>query len=467
VNPRIERIALVVIDTVTMCLAWTIYFWFRVESGLMVVSPRPDFLVPMVVVACFWLLLFFIVGLYKPWYAASRFDEVALLFKTIVVGVVILFFVVFIDDEGTAPGSNSRLLIAIYWAVLFVSVVAGRMLLRSIQRRMLIAGIGAHNTLIVGSRVRSRDLYDEVVKFPALGYRVVGAVRIDKAEKKKPSQPTHGLRTLGGLTELPKLIERHGIKEVLIALDSKDHNRLIDIIARCGGYPVGLKIVPDLYDIISGQARTNQIYGFPLIEISPEIMPPWEEAVKRIMDIGAALLALVVGLPLWLIIAVIIKVETPGPVLYKQERVGKDGERFNIIKFRSMVVDAEKAGPQWAHKRDPRVTRVGWLLRKLHLDEIPQFWNVLSGHMSLVGPRPERPVFVAQLSREIPLYPRRLKVRPGITGWAQVKHTYDESIDDVRKKVQYDLFYIENMSLRMDMKILFSTVSHMLLWRGR
>jgi lipopolysaccharide/colanic/teichoic acid biosynthesis glycosyltransferase len=147
--------------------------------------------------------------------------------------------------------------------------------------------------------------------------------------------------------------------------------------------------------------------------------------------------------------------------------VGKDGEHFNIMKFRSMYQHAEQAGPQWAHKRDPRVTRVGWILRKLHLDEIPQLVNVLKGEMSLVGPRPERPMFVEKLTGEIPLYPRRLRVRPGITGWAQIKHKYDESIDDVRKKVEYDLFYIENISLRMDFKIMLQTLSHMMLWKGQ
>jgi exopolysaccharide biosynthesis polyprenyl glycosylphosphotransferase len=467
ISARHERPVLFVTDVITITVAWTSYYLFRVRSGLLVVSPEPDYLLPMLAVTLFWVLLFFVVGLYRPWYAASRFDEVALLFKTLVLGSLILFFGIFVDDAGTSSGTNSRLLIAVYWGVLFVCVVSGRMLLRSIQRRMLIAGIGARNTLIVGSQARTRELYEQVVKYPGLGYRVIGAVRVDEVDRKKPAAREAGLRTLGSLKNLASLIKRNDIGEVLIALDSKDHNRLLDIITRCAAYPVGLKIQPDLYDIISGQARTNQIYGFPLIEISPGLMPPWEEAVKRTMDVFAALLALVLGLPICLVIAVAVKLDTRGPVLYKQERVGKDGERFNIIKFRSMVVDAEKGGPQWAHKRDPRVTRVGWLLRKLHLDEIPQFWNVLSGHMSLVGPRPERPMFVEQLSKEIPLYPRRLKVRPGITGWAQVKHVYDESIDDVRKKVKYDLFYIENMSLRMDMKILLSTVSHMLLGRGR
>ena len=176
---------------------------------------------------------------------------------------------------------------------------------------------------------------------------------------------------------------------------------------------MGFKIVPDLYDIISGQARTNQIYGFPLIAISPQLMPPWEESAKRVIDVLASAITLVLGAPLWLAIAVVIKLESRGPVLYRQERVGRDGEQFSIIKFRSMRVDAEKQGPQWAHKRDPRITRVGYWLRRLHLDEFPQLWNVLRGHMSLVGPRPERPVFVEQLAKEIPLYLRRLKVRPG------------------------------------------------------
>jgi exopolysaccharide biosynthesis polyprenyl glycosylphosphotransferase len=268
------------------------------------------------------------------------------------------------------------------------------------------------------------------------------------------------------MEDLPRVISRRQIREIIVALDSTDHDRLLDIVARCSAFNVGLKIVPDLYDIISGMAKTNQIYGFPLIEISPQLLKPWEEATKRSIDVSVSAATLLLGTPFWLIVAAAIKLDSPGPVFYKQERVGKDGDRFKILKFRSMQQYAEKGGPKWAHKRDPRVTRVGKILRKLHLDEVPQMFNVLRGQMSLIGPRPERPVFVEQLTQEIPMYPRRLKVRPGITGWAQVKHKYDESIDDVKKKVQYDLFYIENISLRMDLKILFSTVSHMLLGKG-
>jgi lipopolysaccharide/colanic/teichoic acid biosynthesis glycosyltransferase len=319
-------------------------------------------------------------------------------------------------------------------------VSAGRMVLRSIQRRMLMAGIGVHNTIIVGSSARSRDLFNEVVKYPGLGYRVVGFISVDR---RRQGAHDRKVPVLGGIDDIPGIIGPHDIREVLIALDSTDHGRLLEIIAKCNGHNVGLKIMPDLYDIISGQARTNQIYGFPLIEITPQLMP------------------------LWIIVALLIKLDSPGPVLYRQERVGKDGVSFDIIKFRSMGKDAEMQGPRWAGRQDPRVTRFGRFIRQLHLDEIPQMINVLKGDMSLIGPRPERPVFVKRLSKEIPLYQRRLKVRPGITGWAQVKQKYDETIDDVKKKVQYDLFYIENMSLRMDFKILLNTAYHILLGRGR
>jgi exopolysaccharide biosynthesis polyprenyl glycosylphosphotransferase len=461
---RGETLVLVVTDIITSSIAWTIFYLFRVRSGLFDVNAVPDFWVPMIAVCVLWFLLFFIVGLYRPWYAASRLDELALLFKAISVGSLILFFVIFIDDAGKPTGTSSRVLIAIYWADVLVMVSAGRMVLRSIQRRMLIAGIGVHNTLIVGSAARSRELYNEVVKYPGLGYRVVGLVGVDR---RRAGKQHRRVPVMGGIDDLHEVIGRNGIREVLIALDSSDHGRLLDIIAKCNGHRIGLKIMPDLYDIISGQARTNQIYGFPLIEITPQLMPPWEESTKRLIDIGAAILILGAGLPLWLLVAIVIKLDSPGPVLYRQERVGKDGVSFDIIKFRSMGKDAELEGPRWAGRQDPRITRFGRIIRQLHVDEIPQMINVLKGDMSLIGPRPERTVFVQRLSKEIPLYQRRLKVRPGITGWAQVKQKYDETIDDVKKKVQYDLFYIENMSLRMDFKILLNTAYHILLGRGR
>jgi exopolysaccharide biosynthesis polyprenyl glycosylphosphotransferase len=211
----------------------------------------------------------------------------------------------------------------------------------------------------------------------------------------------------------------------------------------------------------------NHLYGFPMIRILAEPMPPWEKNAKRLIDITASLAAFLVSLPLLVLLAVVIKLDSRGPALFIQERVGYRGRIFRLWKFRSMIVDAEKhSGPVWAEKNDQRITRLGRFLRKTRLDELPQIYNILMGDMSLVGPRPEREFFVEQLKKKIPYYPLRLKVKPGLTGWAQIKHNYDRSLDDVREKLKYDLYYIENMSLSMDFKILLATVYVVLGMKG-
>ncbi len=463
-NHRKDQIVLVLLDLLALSLAWSLYYWFRIQSGFLAYVTEPEFWLPMIVVCVYWLLVFFLFGLYKSWYAKSRFDEFATIFKAVTFGALVLFFAIFVDDQGAGSPFHTRLLILVYWSLLLICVGGGRFLQHTFQRRLLEAGVGLHNTLIVGWSAKAQDLFDTIKVYPALGYKIVGFVPV-AGESQTDSYK--GVPMLGSLNELPKLIDEYNIKDVLIALDSTQHDRLLHVISSCNSHSVSMKIIPDLYDIISGQARTNQIYGFPLIEIMPEIMQPWERAVKRAIDIVVSFLILLVGLPIWMLVALAIRLESKGPIFYTQERVGKDEKHFHILKFRSMHDDAEVgSGPVWANKRDPRVTRAGKILRKLRLDEVPQLINVLDGNMSLVGPRPERPFFVEQLAKEIPLYKRRLKVRPGITGWAQVKHKYDENIDDVRRKVQYDLFYIENMSLRMDFKILLSTIAVVMLGKG-
>ena len=464
-SKRTEKIVLLLVDFLTINLVWVVYYILRVRSGWIAYSVEPDLWLPMLVVYAYWLILFFFFGLYRSWYVRSRFDEFATVFKTVTFGVLALFFIILIDDVSTGSPAQSRLPIGMYWLILLVCVGGGRVLIRSFQRRLLEAGIGLRNSLIIGWNAKARELFDMVTDHPALGYKVVGFIKVDR---RKGDSQHRGVRTQGSVEKLHEIIASRDVKEILIALDSSEHDKLLGIIQQCNSSPVGLKIMPDLYDIISGQARTNQIYGFPLIEISPEIMPPWEQSVKRLLDITVSLFVLILTLPFSLLIALAIKVDSLGPVFYNQERVGKEGRLFRMMKFRSMFKDAEKySGPVWANKRDPRMTRIGRVIRKLRLDEIPQFINVLAGDMSLVGPRPERSYFVEKFSREVPLYAQRLKVRPGITGWAQVKHKYDETLEDVKKKVRYDLFYIENMSLRMDFKILLNTVYVILIGKGR
>jgi exopolysaccharide biosynthesis polyprenyl glycosylphosphotransferase len=226
-------------------------------------------------------------------------------------------------------------------------------------------------------------------------------------------------------------------------------------------------MVPSLVDVSSGNLKTQQICGIPLIVLLPEHLPRWQSQIKRLLDIFTALFFLVTFMPVWIIISIVIKLIDKGPAIYAQERVGKNGKPFIVYKFRSMYVDAEKlTGPQWAVENDPRITPFGRFLRKSRIDEIPQLWNVLIGEMSIVGPRPERQYFIDKLSKEIPWYIKRLKMKPGITGWAQVKHKYDETIEDVRMKVMYDLYYFENMSIVLDIKIIIQTILVVLTGKG-
>jgi exopolysaccharide biosynthesis polyprenyl glycosylphosphotransferase len=451
-------------DFLTLGLSWSLYYWIKIRSGWLVSPIEPDYMVPMVAICLYWVFVFFLFGLYRRWYAKSRLDELTTIFRAVTFGILVLFFVIFFDDRGTGSPFHNRLLILLYWFFVIAFVGAGRFLLHTFQRRLLIAGIGVHNTLIVGTSEKAKELCDSVHAYPALGYKIVGIVPVTEIPEEAQY---HDVPILGSINVLSRYIAEYHVKDILVALDSSEHHKLLGIISSCDAHEVSVKIIPDLYDIISGQARTNQIYGFPLIEVMPELMQPWEYAMKRAIDIVVSFIVLFAGLPIWLIVALAIKLNSRGPVFYTQERVGKDGKHFHIVKFRSMYENAEEeSGPVWAHKKDPRITAAGKVLRKLRIDEIPQLINVLDGKMSLVGPRPERPFFVEQLSKEIPLYTRRLKVRPGITGWAQVKHKYDESVEDVKRKVEYDLFYIENMSIRMDLKILFNTIAVVLLGKG-
>ncbi len=451
-------------DFLTINLAGIIFFMLRVKTGWFEMLIMPELFVPILIIYFYWIVIFTFVGMYRTWFAASRFDEISTLFKASFVGIFILFFAIFLDDYFHGVQTGTRILIFFYWGIFLVLVGAGRIFIRSFQRNLLIKGFGRRNALIVGFNKKGNELHDQMLEHRALGIDVKGYVSL---KNNFESSSYKNVSVIGSVEQIQALIDETDSKEVLLALEKDDHDMLVDIITKCEPKNVGMKIVPDLYDILSGQARTSQIYGVPLIDIMPQLMPEWEKKLKRILDIIVSLIILTLNFPIIVIASIAIKLDSKGPVFFRQKRCGLNNKTFRILKFRSMQHDAEKTtGPVWSQKGDPRITRVGKIIRKLRIDEIPQMINVLKGEMSLVGPRPERPFFVEKLSEQIPYYKRRLKVRPGITGWAQVKHKYDESIEDVKIKLRYDLFYIENMSLRMDFKILFRTVFVVLFARG-
>ncbi|OGU75156.1 MAG: exopolysaccharide biosynthesis polyprenyl glycosylphosphotransferase [Ignavibacteria bacterium RBG_16_34_14] len=463
-NKSIEKFLIIFTDFLFINLAWILYFGLRVESGWFDLIIMPEFLIPMVVVYFYWLIIFTFVGMYRTWFASSRFDELSTLFKASFVGIFILFSAIFLDDYIHNVSSPNRILIFIYWGMFLVLVGSGRLFVRSFQRNLLIRGVGRKNVLIIGFNEKAKNVHDQILKHRALGLDVKGYV---SSNGHNLVESYNNIKILGSVNEIEKIIDEVDAREIIIALEKDDHDILIQLIAKCDQKNVGIKIVPDLYEILSGQAKTSQIYGMPLIDIMPELMPEWEKKLKRAFDIIISLLILIITLPVCIIIAIAIKIDSKGPVFFTQGRCGQNGKVFTIVKFRSMVLEAEKmSGPVWSQKDDPRITGVGKIIRQTRIDEIPQMFNVLKGEMSFVGPRPERPFFVEKLANEIPYYKRRLKVRPGITGWAQVKHKYDETLEDVKIKLKYDLFYIENMSLRMDFKIILRTIYVVLFGKG-
>jgi exopolysaccharide biosynthesis polyprenyl glycosylphosphotransferase len=461
----IERALLFISDFTAIVSSYLIWAWVRGRLELFTITEPLELVTSAFLMFALWFLLFLFFGLYRTWYAHSRFDELVTLVKTVFFGVILIFFFTAEIEDLTTPPKFSRVLFVTYWLLMTFMVANGRMVLRTIQRRMLESGIGMRRTLIVGWNDKARALLDKINRFPALGHRVVGFIDV---RTPKAHQAYGDVPVLGNIYEMNRIIQHEQAENVLIALDLSQRREVTEAVNQCAGFAVTIKIIPDLYSIVMGQARTNQIYGFPLIEIFPEIMPLWERRFKRLIDLVFAATIIVIGLPVWLILAVLIKLDSAGPIFYRQERVGKDGRFFSIIKFRTMVQNAEQlTGPKWAEKDDPRITAAGRFMRKWRLDEFPQFINVLRGEMSLVGPRPERPFFIEKLKKEVPFYMRRLKVQPGITGWAQVKGTYDNTIEDVKHKLQYDFFYVENMSLTLDFKILLHTIYVMLAGKGQ
>jgi len=450
-----ERIILLLADVVALNLALFMAYWLRFRSHLapaeIDLSPT-SYLVPALWITLYWLVIFGFSGLYKTSWDISRIDESIALFKAITFGVLVLAVVTL---DISQPFPHSRLVVFGYWLALMVLLNVFRLSVRGMERHFRARGYGRRRAIIVGAAERGELLLRELMEYPALGYDIVGFVDDDP---EKADRPILGKMVLGLSADLPRLIRDQSIEEVLIAISSTSHQAILRIMSLCVGTRVAFKIVPDLYDIVSGH-KTGQVYGFPLIKLFPEPMDAGQRFLKRLFDMVISFVILVGFLPLWILVAVSIKLTSRGPVLFRQRRIGRGGKRFVLYKFRSMIEDAEKdTGPVWAQKNDRRVTKVGRVLRRMRLDEIPQLINVLKGEMSLVGPRPERPYFVEKLAQEIPLYSRRLNVKPGLTGWAQIKHNYDASLDDVREKVRYDLYYIENMSLSLDLKILTRTI---------
>ena len=461
-----QKIKLIVADYLAALLAWMLFYVLR-KYILHEMSEGISFFLlgSAIMIATFWLLLYTLIGQYRDIFRKSRVKEITNLAQISFLGAIIIFFALLLDDEGVQNYRSYYKTISTYFLLHFLITGIFRTYVITSIQKLIRKGLISFNTLIVGSNTNAREVYLELNKNNQhLGLNILGFLPIFQAND---TIFVNELKNLGFYYKLPELIKEHNVEEVIIAIEPSEHKKIEEILGLMEGENVRISILPDLYQILLGSVKVNHLFGTPLIEIKQNLMPVWQEVMKRVIDIVASALFLLIFFPVYAMIALMVKLSSPGPIFYKQERIGRHGKPFYIYKFRSMFIDAEKAGPSLSSDFDPRITSWGRFMRKVRLDELPQFWNVIIGDMSLVGPRPERQFFIDQIVKIAPHYKHLHRVRPGITSLGQVKYGYASSVDEMVRRLKFDILYIENMSLAMDFRVMLYTIKIIVEGRGK
>jgi exopolysaccharide biosynthesis polyprenyl glycosylphosphotransferase len=462
-NHRRQRIKYLVVDYIAAGIAWALFYLHRkvnVEPQIFGYEVPLDldlrFWLGITVMPVAWLLLYYFSGFYENIFRRSRLDDFLRTFLTVLFGVVVVFFLLILDDVIPDYTHYYNLFFTLFFLQFTLTLIPRMILTNHTVSRVHSRRLG-YKTIFIGSNENAREVYlDLQQERYASGHFILGFVNV---HHKEHYQLQDHIPHLGGMPELEEVIRSNRVEEVIIALESYEHKEIGEIINRLSLMDLRISAIPSMTDILSGRVKSTTIFETPLLEVGHELMPVWQANMKQLSDLVISLLALIVLLPLEIFLMVGVKLSSPGPLFYKQERIGRYGKPFKIIKFRSMYNNAETNGPELSTKSDPRVTRFGQFMRKHRLDEIPNFLNVLRGEMSLVGPRPERKYYIDKITQEAPHYVHLQKVKPGITSWGQVKYGYAENVEQMVRRLRYDILYIENMSLFVDIKILFYTIA--------
>jgi len=448
-------VTLVLTDAVLIGLAFYLAYHLRVTIKWPSVpehlAPFRDY-VGMLVIQVFSVLgISFFYRLYHQQRARPFVDEAAAIAGAVSIGM--LFSVAltsFVFKNTLLDLDYSRGMVIYSWLLSILLLTLGHLLHRRVVAALRDQGWAEVRVLVVGSGEVGQMIVQKLLYSPGMGYKVVGVVNGQSGIQ------VHGVPLLGMVDQLGALIDQHHINEVIIGEPEATHEELLRLISLCERGRVSIKVFPDVFQIMASEISIGDLNGMPLLNVRDVALRGWHVGIKRAMDLLVSTVGLIFLSPFLLLLAILVKLDSPGPVLYAQERMGLDAKPFWCLKFRSMRQDAEKDGPGWTTKDDPRCTGVGRILRRTNLDELPQLINVLLGEMSLVGPRPERPVYVEQFRRTIPRYMERHREKAGITGWAQVNGLRGDT--SISERTKYDLWYIENWSLLLDVKIVLRTI---------
>ena len=460
---RFWVILFIISDWLIASLVWGLFFYFRktwIEEKAFEVDQ--NFIIGSILVPLLWLLIYYLQGSYHEVRRMYRLKILNLTFFGSLIGTVLIFFILILDDTV----SNYQMYyysFGLLFSLQFLLSVLIRLILATVLISYLRKAGSGFRTVIIGGSEKAVSILNDLTNQKWCINTIVGYININGSDRLLDNKIAY----LGHCDNLEILIRNHKVEEVIIAIESSDHNRIQKIITRIQDGRVKIKILPDMYELLSGSLKMTDIYGALLLQIVDDSMPIWQQALKRAMDLIISLVALILLIPIYITCALAVKFSSSGPIFYLQDRVGLDGRVFKIIKFRTMYLNSEEAGPQLSSTNDSRITKAGRFMRKTRLDEFPQFMNVILGHMSLVGPRPERQFYIDQIMALAPQYVHLTKVRPGITSWGQVKYGYAENVEQMLDRMKFDLLYLKNRSIALDIKIMFYTIAIVLKAKGK